>query len=114
MIGLEAIEQILAQYTKHGWKLRRVLLSRPLRDRVPGIAAVFEGVEIEEPGLDGLWFSRSSRPGITAWELRHLSAAPFAVVENVQDDIEQEDLELILSRAETRMAEAIGSRPSGH
>lgn len=114
MIGREAIEQILAQYAKHGWKLRRVLLSEQSRQTTPDAADVFEGVEIRQSGLDGLWFSRSSRAGITAWELRHLSATPYALVENLNDSADEPDLELVLKRAETKMIEAIGSRRLGH
>jgi hypothetical protein len=114
MIGRQDVEQILAQYSKHGWELRRVLLSERLRDASPDIAGGFEGVEIRSSELDGLWFSRSSRPGITAWELRHLSQTPYALVENILDDADKAETELALKRTETKMIEAIGKRLPGH
>jgi hypothetical protein len=114
MIDRQGVEQILAQYAKHGWGLRRVLLSERLRNSSPDIAGAFDGVEIKLSDLDGLWFSRSSRPGITAWELRHLSRTPYALVENIPDDADQAETELALKRTETKMIEAIGKRPTGH
>jgi hypothetical protein len=114
MIDREGVENILAQYAKHGWILRRVLLSERLREKAPDIADAFEGVEVNFSELDGLWFSRSSRPGITAWELRHLSQTPYALVENLNDGIDDAEAELILKRTETKMMEAVGSRKPGH
>jgi hypothetical protein len=110
MISPEGIEQILAQYAKHGWKLRRVLLSGRLKEKVPGIADWFEGVEIQAADLDGLWFSRSSRPDITAWELRHLAETPYALVTAVQEGTNRETAESILKETQSRMMDAIGWR----
>jgi hypothetical protein len=107
MIGREALEQILAQYDKHGWTLRRVLVSDPGLGVTDGI---FGGVEVRPSQLNGLWFSRSSRPGVTAWELRHLSATPYALVENIQEGTEKSEAELVLKRTETKMLEIIRGR----
>ena len=114
MISREAIEQILAQYAKHGWILRRVLLSGSFRESLPEIAKVFNGAEISESPLDGLWFSRSSRPGVTAWELRHLSQTPYALVENILDGTATAEAGEILKRVETKMIESVANRPPGH
>ncbi|MGD9561555.1 MAG: hypothetical protein AB7F88_04710 [Pyrinomonadaceae bacterium] len=114
MIGREAIEQILSQYTKHGWTLRRVLLSEQVRKHLPGIDERFEKAEISASELDGLWFSRSSRPGITAWELRHLAETPFALVENVPDTADAEAADTVLKSVEIKMIDAVGKRRPGH
>ncbi len=112
MIDRTGIEQILAQYAKHGWILRRVLLSPGYREA--GMASVFQDTEVKESDLDGLWFSRSSQPGITAWELRHLSAMPFALVENITDTTVSDDADKILRDVESRMIEVIRRRQIGH
>lgn len=103
MIDRVGIEQILAQYSKHGWKLRRVLFSQALSDAVPDLAGLFGGVDIKPSELDGLWFSRASRPGVTAWELRRLTATPFALVTAVEDGADQQTAESILTETEEKM-----------
>ena len=114
MIGREAIVQILDQYAKHGWRFRRVLLSEQFREQIPETADIFEGVEIKSSALNGLWFSRSSRPGITAWELRHLSTTPYALVENIADSAGDADVELMLKRVEAKMIEVLRRPKPGH
>ena len=114
MIGREQIEQIIAQYAKHGWKLRRVLLSEALRQKLAGAAEKFDDAEIFPAELDAAWFTRSSRPGITAWELRHLSTAPFALVENITEAIGPDEAEEILKRAETKMMQTVTARKPGN
>jgi hypothetical protein len=106
MIDRDAIEQIIAQYAKHGWKLRRVLLSDGLRQAVPDIAVAHAGVELKRSDLDGLWFSRSSRPGVATWELRRLAETPFALVTAVEEGADEETAELILKETEAKMIDA--------
>ncbi len=103
MIDREALDQILAQYAKHGWKLRRVLLSKRLADELADISSSIGDVETLDSEIDGLWFSRSSRPDVTAWELRRLSQDPFALVTSVPSDADQETTEAILKEAESQM-----------
>ena len=114
MIDREGIQQILNQYAKHGWTLRRVLLSSGLAAQLPEITAAFGPADVRTADLDRLWFSRSSRPGITAWELRHLANTPFALVANISDVSDAALAEEVLSQTETKMIEAIGKRNSGH
>ncbi len=114
MIGREGIEQILSQYAKHGWTLRRVLLSERLRENSPAVLDLFREVETSPSDLDALWFSRSSRPGVTAWELRHLSNMPFALVENIPDGADAAEAAHLLKQVETKMIEAIAHRLPGH
>lgn len=83
MIKPEKIEEILTTYEKHGWTLRRVLLSDGLRVSInDALQDLFGGAEIvSSPMLNALWFSRASGKSGEAWELRHLSSSPFALVE---------------------------------
>lgn len=112
MIDEESIIAILQMYAKHGWILRRVLLSAAgvnALSRSP--VNIFGDVEIHEYELDALWFSRRSRPGDETWELRRLSGNPFALVA-VISNAESESRESILKDVEARMAEAGNSNQS--
>lgn len=88
MIGASQIQEILAQYKKHGWILRRVLLCAATRE---GFADSLENSFGDAPiilsEIDALWFSRTSGiGGREAWELRRLNGAPFALVEVFEDE----------------------------
>lgn len=109
MIGREQIEQIIAQYSKHGWKLRRVLLSGRLMP-LSGTAEMFGDAEILSSELDAAWFTRSSRPGITAWELRRLSTAPYALVVNITEGTPADEFEQLLKGVETKMIQTVSDR----
>lgn len=103
MIGIEQIQAILALYAKHGWSLRRVLLSAEFKEILPG--SLFAGAEIVSSDLNALWFSRPSPGGREAWELRHLSETPFALVEVFEADDEEEVREEARGEMETRLTE---------
>lgn len=109
MIGADLIAEILSVYKKHGWTLRRVLISDKLRDSLGGDASsVFSGIKPAASVLDGLWFSRASKGSLEAWELRHLSAAPYALVEVMESEIEEKEREKILAETESRMQKTVG------
>jgi hypothetical protein len=105
MIDRKTIEAILAQYKKHGWELRRVLLSDGFKEQVAGLDEIFAGADVRSSELDAIWFSRASRPGATAWEIRRLTESPFALVVALQDGAGSEDSEAILKGAEMQMLE---------
>lgn len=108
MIGERQIREIIAQYTKHGWNLRRVLLSAPIEGHAA--RTLFGQTEIVSSKLDALWFSRASHAGREAWELRRLSDAPFALVE-VFEAVDDEDArEAVRQEMETRLLE-LASKP---
>ena len=87
MISEQQIQEILAQYRKHGWALRRVLLCAPTRENLTDlIATLFRETQILSFETDAAWFSRPSGNGREAWELRRLSNAPFALVEVFEDE----------------------------
>ena len=104
MIKAGTIAEILSLYKKHGWNLRRVLLSDGLRVTITEeLQNLFGGAEIVSSQLNAVWFSRPSKNGNEAWELRRLSDAPFALVEVFEQDVDREDREEILREAEQRM-----------
>lgn len=111
----DSIKAILAEYEKHGWKLRRVLLSpgvyEPLADRLKdGIGAA----EIVENPHEALWFSRRSQPGREAWELRRLSASPYALVTSLGDEMSESERETTLRETEIQMFETPHNEPLSH
>jgi hypothetical protein len=103
MTGIEQIQAILAQYAKHGWSLRRVLLSAKTKENLP--TSLFGNAEIFSSNFDALWFARASSGEREAWELRYLSETPFALVEVFEADDEEEIREEARSEMETRLAE---------
>ena len=97
MISAEQIKEILAQYKKHGWNLRRVLLSAPTGESLTdALESLFGETEIVLSETDAAWFSRASANSGEAWELRRLSETPYALFE-IFDAEDDEDV-----REETR------------
>jgi len=109
MISPEKIQAILKQYEKHGWSLRRVLLSA--RTKLP--PEFFGKIEIVSSESDALWFSRASAEGREAWELRSLSNAPFALVEVFETEDEEEVREEIRQEMQTRLTEQASKSVNG-
>ncbi len=64
MIGAKQIQEILAQYGKHGWTLRRVLLCAQTRaNLIESLETLFGETEIVIFETDAAWFSRPSGIG---------------------------------------------------
>ena len=112
MIDAGSINEIIALYTKHGWTLRRVLLSEQLRKNLSTtVANIFGDAEVASSELDAAWFFRSSRPDCTAWEIRHLSENPFALVELIDCNTDEHEAEETFRKAEAKMLEVTAKRP---
>ena len=93
------ISEALALYKKHGWTLRRVLLTEKSRQELSrSLDELFGGAEITAYEKDAAWFSRPSRDGNEAWELRLFGEAPFALVDVFGADQDEKE------RAEARRA----------
>ena len=101
----EQITEIVSLYSKHGWKLRRVLLSADSGGT--SIQTDFGDAEFRESSFDALWFSRRSHPGSESWEIRRLFGTPFALVEVFEDGTPEEEVEERLAETEARMAETL-------
>ena len=95
MTDAATVGDIIAQYEKHGWRLRRALLSDEGRSR---FAAVLPDVEDFDSDIDALWFSRRSRPDSEAWELRRLTNLPFALVAVIRNDASEDEVEETLEQ----------------
>jgi hypothetical protein len=109
MIHTDKVAEIAAIYKKHGWILRRVLVSAKTRAGLKGTADL-EGVKIIDSTIDAAWFSRPPKPEGTAWELRYLGDPPFALVETMDESLD--DLEERLRGVEERLHDSIEAKSS--
>lgn len=98
----ELIREIAATYQKHGWTLRRVLLTKEALENRGASFKMDAPVSVSE--INALWFSRVSATG-EAWELRALSAAPFALFEVLDKGVSEEERSRILCETEKRLKE---------
>lgn len=104
MISAEIVREILSLYRKHGWSLRRVLLSEKLYQHLSdSIKLLFGDAEIVSAEIDAAWFSRASGKTNEAWELRHLSETPFAVFELFDKETSEKVVRTKLLEMEKRL-----------
>lgn len=110
MISEAQIAEILSLYKKHGWNLSRVLLSAELEKNLSGKTEnLFGSAEIVSSEINAAWFSRPSKGGSQAWELRHLSTAPFALFEVFASDADEKFKSEKLMEMESQMTEKFGN-----
>ncbi|HKP69167.1 MAG TPA: hypothetical protein VJV05_07780 [Pyrinomonadaceae bacterium] len=95
MIEPSAVDEIITQYEKHGWTLRRALLSPDGKETLKQLDA---SVDVLDSDIDALWFSRRSQPDREAWELRRLTSLPFALIAVITDDTGNDEIEETLSQ----------------
>ena len=100
----ELEREIISTYRKHGWQLRRVLLSPERRAEILGQEnSLWEGIRFDEAPIDALWFSRPSHENREAWELRLLAESPYALFETFEPDEDEELREEARLEMEARM-----------
>ena len=79
---LALFTEIIDKYQRHGWELRRVLLTPETRAGLKESARdLFKEALLVDSDFDALWFSRPSHAGREAWELRQVAAQPYALFE---------------------------------
>jgi hypothetical protein len=103
--------EIVGVYSKHGWQLRRVLLSQEMRSQFDQ-NLVGEQVAVIEAEIDALWFSRPSHSGREAWELRVLLENPYALFETFEADETSEERDEMLLEMENRLREYVVTKRS--
>lgn len=100
--------EIIATYRKHGWSLRRVLLTAETRASCPEREQTsFADAEVEAAAVDAVWFSRPSHGQRVAWELRLVADTPYALFETFANDEPEEQCEELRREMEARMREYI-------
>jgi hypothetical protein len=98
--------EIISTYEKHGWTLKRVLLSSGTRDLLADLPVpLFEEALLREGLVDALWFARSSPEGREAWELRLVGDTPYALFELFEADETEEDREEVRREMESKLCE---------
>ena len=112
MIGSSEIIEILSTYRRHGWILRRVLLTDRTRAALQSdVDGLFGDVPIESSSFDAAWFFRdSSADEFEAWELRRLGGTPFALFRNIPKNSPAVEVEKTLHECEIQLSE-YASRP---
>jgi hypothetical protein len=100
--------EIIALYERHGWTLKRVLLSPATRAEI-GVG-LFKDVTLIDSDFDALWFARVSPGQREAWELRLLSENPYALFEAFEADESEEDRAEARLEMENKMREHAGPR----
>lgn len=72
--------------------------------------ALFGAAEIRERApIDALWFARFSPPKRDAWELRLVSASPFALFETFEQDETEEEREELRREMEAQLIERMAT-----
>lgn len=94
------IQEVIGQYTKHGWSPRRLLSVKPAKSLLASMPPDVKEVRSE---IDAIWFSRRSRPDAEAWELRRLTDSPYALVAVLDDGMDEDEMESILEDVQSRM-----------
>jgi hypothetical protein len=112
MIDEKLIAEILSLYKKHGWNISRVLFSGELKNSFDPakLEKIIGDAEITEAGVNAVWFTRPSKHGRTAWELRHLSKNPFALFELSESETLPEER---VREMENRLAEYASNETGG-
>src|SRR5262245_50570201 len=105
----ELIKEIVAVYDRHGWKLRKALLTPDARAAISEAQnEILAGAEIVDADVDALWFARPSHAGREAWELRLIAEQPYALFEAFESDESEEDREDARREMENRMRDYCG------
>lgn len=109
MTLLERFSETLANYRRHGWQLRRVLLRPESRMTLSDdTATIFENAPVHEFTCDAFWFARASGNGREAWELRLVAETPYALFETFEADEAEEDRAEVRQEMEARLREYAG------
>jgi hypothetical protein len=104
MMSAHQIQEILSLYTKHGWTLRRVLLSPKLKTQLADkMGTLFNSAEIFDAEIDAIWLSRAAAGNAESWEIRRLSETPYALLEVFDEDDEEEVREEIRRELEVQI-----------
>lgn len=100
------LNEIVANYERHGWKLARVLVTPAGRTELA--PQVPNGVSLIDSEIDALWFARPSHASREAWELRLLAEQPYALFEAFEADETEEDREEARTEMEHQMRDHTG------
>ena len=106
MNQIDRFAEIMQTYQRHGWQLRRVLMTTETRSEAGGREdGLFERVKVDDAPIDALWFSRASHQNREAWELRLVAETPYALFETFEADETERVRADVRREMEARMRE---------
>ena len=101
-------KQIIAMYERHGWTLRRALLTSETRAAIDD--NLFTNAATVHSDFDALWFARPSHAERDAWELRLLAEQQYSLFEAFEADESEEDRDEARLEMENRMRDYAKSK----
>lgn len=101
MVTGDLAKQIIAMYERHGWTLRRALLTSETRAAIAD--SIINHAAIADSDFDALWFARPSHAEREAWELRLLAEQHYALFEAFEADESEEDRDEARLEMENKM-----------
>ena len=97
---------VIAAYRRHGWELRRALVTtESLAEGGSDLQALLAGRSASEAPFDALWFARPAAKDREAWELRLVAETPYALFEAFESEEAEEQREDVRREMEARMRE---------
>ena len=109
MIDVGALCELVKTYEKHGWVLRRILLSAASQKVLTSESGTsLKDMKVVTSDLDAAWFSRPKQPGAISWEVRYLGDIPYALVEKLDES--DPEFEQKLANIELRLGHAIAAK----
>jgi hypothetical protein len=103
MNQIDRLLEIVTTYQKHGWSLRRILLTAEAGS-LPA-DETFANAQVEAATIDAVWFSRPSHEQREAWELRLVADTPYALFETFEKDETEDQRAEMRREMEARMRE---------
>jgi hypothetical protein len=108
MTQIDRLFEIAATYNKHGWTLRRLLLTEESMSFLTDEdSSQFSKAETQPSTIDALWFSRTSQNNREAWELRLIAESAYALFETFEVDETEEEREEVRMEMEAKMREYV-------
>jgi len=97
------LQDLIALYEKHGWRVQQVLLKPETRSELQRDSEeLFQKLDTREAEVDALWFSRTSH-NREAWELRLLADMQYALFETFESDETEEQRDEVKLEMESRL-----------
>ncbi|MEJ7622745.1 MAG: hypothetical protein WKF34_02010 [Pyrinomonadaceae bacterium] len=101
----DVLSEIVKTYRKHGWVLRRILMTDTARDGLKSF-----GVPVMDSKIDAAWFARPRCDQAVAWELRYIGGTPLAFLEFLNEM--SPGFETSLRAVEQRLTETVAAKQS--
>jgi len=108
MVTDDLAKEIIAMYERHGWTLRRALLTSETRTAIDD--SLSNKAAIVDSDFDALWFARPSHAEREAWELRLLAEQQYSLFEAFEADESEEDRDEARLEMENRMRDYTKSK----